>query len=192
MIVQNGIAAAHLQGAADLYWQAFGPKLGKVLGPEDKAKAFIRRVINPDFGLSVVEGDALLGVAGFKTFEGALVGGDFADLAAIYGTLGAVWRAALVSILERDVENERFLMDGIFVAPSARGRGVGTALLRAIYSEGRTRGYRDVRLDVIDTNPRARALYEREGFKPVKTDHLGPLSWLFGFKTSTTMVRPLT
>lgn len=191
MIVQSGIPEQHLDAAAELYWQAFGKKLGKVLGPNDKAIAFVRRVINPAFGLSATDGDKLLGVAGFKTFDGALVDGTFRDVTAIYGWLGAIWRVALLALLERDVENERFLIDGIFVGQQARGQGVGSALLHEIYAQGHKRGYREVRLDVIDANPRAKALYFREGFVEVKTDHLGPLASVFGFKSATTMVRPL-
>jgi len=80
-------------------------------------------------------------------------------------------------------------MDGIFVAPAARGHGVGTALLDATIAEARTRGYAEVRLDVIDSNPRARALYERVGFVAKDTQQLGPLRHIFGFKSATTMVR---
>ncbi len=193
MIIHGGISDAHRDQAADLYWGAFGAKLGQVLGPTPKAMRYITRVLDGTHGISAVDSEGrLLGVAGFKTHQGALVGGGFGDMVAIYGTFGAMWRVALLSLLERDVENDRFLMDGIFVAPAARGQGVGTALLDAICEQARTRGYAEVRLDVINTNPRARALYERQGFRPVKTDHLGPLSWVFGFKSSTTMVRLLS
>ena len=80
------------------------------------------------------------------------------DLAGVYGCLGALRRGLLLSPLERKIEPDVFLMDGIFVTPAARGRGVGTALLRAITDTARLTGCRSVRLDVIDTNPRARAL----------------------------------
>jgi ribosomal protein S18 acetylase RimI-like enzyme len=80
-------------------------------------------------------------------------------------------------------------MDGIFVAAEARGRGVGTALLDAVCKEAKQRGFRQVRLDVIDTNPRARALYLHEGFKEVSTHKLGVLRHAFGFSAATTMVR---
>ena len=34
--------------AAQLYWHAFGPKLGRVLGPERHALAFLENVIRAD------------------------------------------------------------------------------------------------------------------------------------------------
>lgn len=173
---------------AALYWEAFGAKLSFGLGPDIKARAFLARVAEPAFSLCARSEDgALLGVAGFKTSEGSLVGGDLSDLRAIYGIFGSLWRATLLSLLERDLEASTLLMDGIFVTEAARGMGVGTALLRAIIQEARAQGCADVRLDVIDTNPRARALYEREGFAPGKVQTLGPLKYVFGFSSATEM-----
>lgn len=189
--IQNGLKDGDQTRAAMLYWQAFGGKLGRVMAPEPKALAFVTRVLDPRFALAAYDGSRLLGIAGFKTAEGSFVGGDFGDLRAIYGLGGALLRGLGLMMLNRDVDNERFLMDGICVAPEARGRGVGTALLSAICDEAQTRGYDQVRLDVINSNPRARALYEREGFAPTATEHLGPARWLFGFDSATTMVRTL-
>lgn len=187
--IEPGFADAERPVLAALYWQAFGAKLGRVMGPEKRALAFIARVMCPDHALIARDGGTILGVAGFKTAKGSFVGGDYGDLRRSYGAIGAIWRGAALSLLERDVENARFLMDGVCVSAEARGRGIGTRLLHEIFDEARRRGYGEVRLDVIDTNPRARALYEREGFRPVTEDHLGPLRILFGFKSATAMVR---
>ncbi|WP_458791508.1 GNAT family N-acetyltransferase [Yoonia sp. MH D7] len=190
MILTNGIAPEDRAKVAALYWEAFGTKLGRVMRPEWKARAFIEQVLDTDHAICAHDTHGtLLGVAGFKTYEGALVDGTLRELAQHYGWVGATWRIALLSLLERDTENKRFLMDGIFVDEAARGKGVGSALLRAIIAEGRRRGYAEVRLDVIDTNPRARALYERMGFVAKDTHSLGPLRHLFGFSAATTMVR---
>ena len=81
-----------------------------------------------------------------------------------------------------------FQMDGIFVDAGARGMGVGAALLGAVAEEAARRGLGQVQLDVIDTNPRARALYERVGFRAAKTEHTGPFGRVFGFESATRMV----
>ncbi len=190
MNIDLGFSAEEKPRIAALYWDAFGAKLGRVMHPVPKAMGFIENVLDPTHALCARDPDGtLLGVAGFKTYEGALVGGTFRDLSHAYGVSGAIWRAMLLQLLERDTENERFLMDGIFVDPAARGRGVGTALLDAVCREASRRGYKEVRLDVIDTNPRARALYARSGFVATETHQLGVLRHLFGFRAATTMVR---
>ena len=141
MKITTGIPEANRAEVAALYWEAFGEKLGFVLGPKYRALIFITSVLRSDHGICAHdERGRLLGVAGFKTSQGALVGGDFKDLRRVYGWVGATIRILLLAVLERDVENERFLMDGIFVAPEARGQGVGTALLDAICEEARVRG----------------------------------------------------
>ncbi|MFO8128183.1 GNAT family N-acetyltransferase [Yoonia sp.] len=65
---------------------------------------------------------------------------------------------------------------------------VAQALLDAVIDEAKRRGYAQVRLDVVDTNPRAKALYRHVGFKELKTVKIGPLKHIFGFSASTTMV----
>lgn len=179
--------------AARLYWEAFGGKLGRVLGPDERAIAFFERVIRTDHCLAALdETGALVGLAGFKTPSGSFAGGGWSDLTAIYGPFGGRWRGCLLWCLNREVDNDRFLVDGICVARSQRGRGIGTLLLAALYDEAARRGYRSIRLDVIEGNWRARALYERQGFLATRTERMGLLRHLFGFAASTTMVRPLT
>ena len=187
--IAQGLPPAHRDAAVRLYWQAFGGKLGAVLGPENKAWAFLHRVMRADHCFVALEGDALLGLAGFKSPAGSFAGGRMADLRVVYGWGGAIWRAALLQLLSREVDNARFLLDGICVAPQARSRGIGATLLARIESEARTRGYGAVRLDVIGDNWRARALYQRQGYRAVRTERLGVLRHVFGFATSTTMIK---
>lgn len=178
--------------AARLYWEAFGGKLGRVLGPDATALRFFERVIRADLCLAALDQDGtLIGIAGFKTQSGSFAGGGWRDLIAEYGPIGGRWRGALLCALNREVDNDRFLVDGICVAHEHRGKGIGTLLLAALYDEAARRGYRSIRLEVVDTNWRARALYERQGFSATRTETLGPLRHLFGFDASTTMVRPL-
>lgn len=184
-----GFTEAQRPEVARLFWAAFSGKLATLLGPAQKGERFICNVLEPGFAISAVDDDRLLGVAGFKTAQGGLVGGTLRDLARVYGWAGGLWRGVLLEQLERDLEPGQLLMDGIFVEERARGQGVGTALLGAVLAQARELGCREVRLDVIDTNPRARALYEREGFEARGTQPTGPLRYVFGFREATMMVR---
>lgn len=190
--IERGLPEALRPRAAALYWEAFGAKLGRVLGPRDRALRFLSRAIRADHSLIALTRDgALVGLAGFKSPKGSFAGGQPDDLRAIYGPLGAAWRTGLLRLLSREVDNHRFLLDGLCVACEARGHGIGTALLMAMFEEGHARGYDVIRLDVIDTNLRARALYERLGFTVTRHDNAGLLGRAFGFGGSYMMVRPL-
>lgn len=176
-----------------LYWQAFGGKLGRVMGPDARAHAFLRRVMRSDHCISAIGDDGrLLGLAGFKSPHGSFAGGDEHDLRVIYGTVGSLWRAGLLRLLQSEVDNERFLVDGICVTRDQRGKGIGSALVGALMAEGRRRGYAAIRLEVIDSNIRARALYERMGFSTWRCETLGLLRHVFGFSRAMTMVQDLS
>jgi len=178
--------------AAQLYWQAFGGKLGMVMGPEPRALAFLQRAIRADQVITAVSAQGqLLGIAGFKTPEGSFASGQPADLRAIYGTFGGFWRRQLLGMLSDGVDNERFLLDGLCVDATARSLGLGSALMQAIGEEAERRGYQSIRLEVIDTNWRAIKLYKRLGFQITATQSIGPLHLIFGFKSALTMVRTL-
>ncbi len=186
--ISKGFSNAERETVARLYWQAFSTKLGLLLGPDTRAIPFFAQIITPEFALTARDtAGTLLGVAGFKTAHGALTGGGLRDVVQHYGWLNTLWKAPLLALLERDLAEDTLLMDGICVEPSARGLGIGTALLDAIKAEAQTRNLAQVRLDVIDINPRARALYEREGFVAGPVRSLGPLRLIFGFSNATPM-----
>lgn len=136
--IGRGFTEAERADAARLFWEAFRGKLRPMLAPEDKALAFLGGALCPHYALAARgEGGALLGLAGFKTAQGGLLGGTMADVAQVYGWPGALWRGSLLSLLEREVTPSTLLMDGIFVTRAARGMGVGSALLGAVKSEAR-------------------------------------------------------
>lgn len=192
LAIRHGLPREQRRAAAELYWQAFGGKLGRVLGPEHLALIYLERVIREDHVFVALLDDRLVGLAGFKTAEGSFAGGTLDDLRAVYGRAGSLWRSALLRLLGRDLDNARFLMDGVCVAREARGQGIGSRLIDAICTEARRRGYAEVRLDVIDSNWRAKALYERLGFAVAGEQRLGPLRHIFGFHSATMMVRRIT
>ena len=181
------IPEGHRTEAARLFWEAFSAKLTRLLGLPETAIRFITRVLDPNHGIAAVDGDRLLGIAGYKTDKGALVGGELSDLSAIYGPFGGLWRGLPLALLERPTAPDTLLMDGIAVTEAARGQGIGARLLDAIKDRAAALHKSQIRLDVIDKNPRARALYERQGFVAGETQSLGPFAVLFGFRHATTM-----
>lgn len=191
MRLQFGLPDETRAEAAALYWQAFGGKLGRVLGPERLALAYLERVMRADHCICAFGAQGLIGLVGFKTDTGSFAGGSSDDMRKVYGLTGGAWRSGVMQALGGDTGTGRFLVDGLCVQQEARGRGVGSALLAAVCDEGRSRGYGAIRLDVVDTNPRARALYERRGFVLEQVTGIGPLRVVFGYRATHGMVRHL-
>jgi len=65
----------------------------------------------------------------------------------------------------RDVGGEGELY-GIYVLPAEWGSGAGGALMEAALDALRGYGYERATLWVLDDNPRARAFYEKHGWRP--------------------------
>ena len=189
MQIIEGLPEQFRVQAAQLYWEAFSDKLGKILGPDTRGTAYFADILVPEKAIAALsdDGETLLGLAGFDLGDGGVIGGGYKEIARHYGYFGGLWRGIVMEMFTRKVTPETLQMDGITASADARGQGVGTALLEAIFEKAKTSGLKYVMLDVIDTNPRAKSLYERKGFSLLKTEHIGPLKWLFGFEKAYKM-----
>ncbi len=86
----------------------------------------------------------------------------------------------------------RAYLETLAVDSRFRGHGIGTLLLEQCFEEARQAGKRDISLHVVDTNPRAKQLYERMGFRTLRVERFGWfVSRWMGFNTQEFMVRPL-
>ncbi|MFF7892440.1 GNAT family N-acetyltransferase [Streptomyces sp. NPDC007907] len=192
LVVQRGVPGGSEGRVAALYWEAFDRKLAPALDPPDKGRAFIAAHLQPDRGVVALHGGQVVAVAGYRLDGRALTGGGVRDVLSAYGPLRGLPRLALLALFERTPAPGELVMDGIAVDAAHRGRGIGSLLLRQIAAVAAESGCRRVRLDVIDDNPRARALYERHGFTAVHTEQTPYLRRLLGFGAVTTMHRPVT
>ncbi len=64
----------------------------------------------------------------------------------------------------------------LYVVPTARGLGLGEALVRGIVDEGRQLNYTRLVLDTLPSMLAARSLYQALGFKPVAPYSYNPVA----------------
>lgn len=186
--ISQGFPDELRSNAATLYDASFGAKISIAIPDARKRLAILAEAFNPEYCFVAMSGSELVGIAGFKNSSGALTGGmTFALLRKHLGLAGAVRAISVLALFERTLTKGQLLMDGISVSPKARGGGIGTALLHRLKVHARHEGHRTIRLDVIDTNPAARRLYERLGFVATDTARFPYLKWLLGFSAATTM-----
>lgn len=76
-------------------------------------------------------------------------------------------------------EGERLgFLDVVYVKPEARGTGVAAALVRSAAAELGERGAEVLELEVLESNARARAVYDRWGFATVERSLAAPIETL--------------
>ncbi len=188
--IQLGVPDDQVKAAAELYGAALGEKLTPFLGQLDRAAPFLASGLVKDRAFVALQGGRLVGIAGFELDGQGLFKITFKQMIEAYGW-SALLRYLGLALLERKEEPDCLLMDGIAVADDARGRGIGSRLLNALTEHASALGKASIRLDVIDTNPNARRLYERMGFNAEKTEDIGPLRWIFPFQKVTEMRKPI-
>lgn len=192
LTISQGLADRHRDQAALLYMEAFRPLLQPFLGDGPRALDLLARSLNPTHAIVAKRGGQLAGLAGIQDSGGSLLDIGLSAMIRSYGLAGGGLRyLGMALLLSRSRQPGTLLMDGIAVAPEYRGQGIGTQLLQAVCEHARERFFNDVRLDVLDSNPRARALYERQVFVAVKERSYPFLQRFFGFSAVTEMRRPL-
>ena len=177
-----GLPEKYRNSAVDLYEEAFGQKFAVAIPSKEKRILFLKKCFVLDYVIGAVYKDKLIGIAGFQTPEGSLTGGiTYSELLSELGVFKGNWAAVIFDLYERKAASKELIMDGIAVHFEARGKGVGGLFLTEITKYAKEHKFNSVRLDVIDINSKAKALYERMGFKSVKTESYPYLKWLLGF-----------
>lgn len=187
--IGRGFSATERGRVAALYWAAFGRKLGPAFASVERGLSVVTASLRSDRTLIARSGNNLVGMCGFHRDGAGAVPVTWRSLRASLPWLAAVRATLVLSPLSRGDTDDTLVLDGICVDGASRGRGTGTALLEAAVELARSEGLRSVRLSVVDTNPRAEALYRRRGFEQVATGSMGPLSSVYGFDRYTTMER---
>ncbi len=169
--IEHGLPDELREQAVLLFEEAFGDKMRMAVRDRDKRMAFKQRVYDADHVIIARRGDELLGMAGLSSRDGAYRGGlmaiswDPRSYRDLLGWLGAAWAVWGLQLGDHRPKADEIYLDGIAVLAPVRGHGIGSRLLDEVRSIARAHGKRFVRLDVVDTNPRAQALYERVGYQ---------------------------
>ena len=186
--IVRGFPDASRGQVARLYDDAFGAKLGIAIPNKAARLTLLQQAFDPTHSFAAIKGDEVLGIAGFKTATGALTYGITPHrLREQLGVFGATRAMLVLSLFQRHPAPEQLLMDGIAVSQAARGLGIGTKLINRLQEYATEEGFRSIRLDVIDTNPSARRLYERMNFIPTKTANFRYMHWLLNLSSATTL-----
>lgn len=188
-IIERGFSATERERVAALYWAAFSRKLGPAFASAERGLSVVTASLRADRTLIARSGNDVIGMCGFHKDGAGAVPVTWGSLRAILPWLPAARAALMLTPLSRRDVDDTLVLDGICVDDANRGRGAGTALLEAAVELARSEGLRAVRLSVVDTNPRAEALYRRRGFEQISTGSLGPLSSVYGFDRYATLER---
>lgn len=186
--LQRGWCLTQAAHVAALYEAAFGSKFCRAIPDRQARVRLLTSSFIPEYSFAALYNNQVVGIAGFKVASGALTGRlGMQGLIEQLGLFRGLWAGFVFSLFEREPKARELVMDGIAVDPHFRGQGVGSLLLDQIVAYAKSNGFDSVRLDVIDSNPRAKKLYESKGFVATKYEQLHFLKDVVGFSGATTM-----
>jgi ribosomal protein S18 acetylase RimI-like enzyme len=197
IVIHRGLPDQLREQSAVLFDEAFGAKMGMAVPDRDKRVAFLERTFRASHAVVAIRGDELVGMVGLSASEGTYRGGlmdvswDPRALRDLLGVIGSFRAAFGMQVADHRPEPGELYVDGIAVSPEARGQGIGSRLLDEVAAIAREDSFRWVRLDVVDINPRAQALYERVGYEVTKVQTFGYMRRIIGFGGVTSMELPI-
>lgn len=185
--IEPGFGEGERPRVGELYWEAFGDKLSAAFRCRSMGARVVTAALRVDRVMVAREAGDVVGACGYRRGGRGATDVSWRRLRRDVPGVETLWALAVLSLLNRRERPGVLVLDGICVGPSHRGRGIGTRLLDAMVEHAREQNAHAVQLSVVDTNPRAAALYRRHGFAPVDQGSLGPLRRLYGFDHYTTM-----
>jgi ribosomal protein S18 acetylase RimI-like enzyme len=149
------------ESLADIIWSAFHAKADWIYKNDvQKEKEVMRALPVPESTIVARIGDRVVGFLIFKTSQTNQANKPLEEVMRRHRN----WRTAFLLLLAHRPERDELYIFLIAASAGARGAGVGTALLRRACDIARERGLARATLHVIEENPRAKRLYDREGF----------------------------
>ena len=171
--------------AAEVYYSEFKQKYdGLLLIPRTREQALhiLKESMDLSMGIYALDGRGnLVGLAGLGCKGRGFIKYKWKLLLQEFGMLGAILRKLIKFFEAPALKKGQLRIEGLVVSKDAQGKGIGTTLMHAVFDRARQQGYKSVHLEVINTNPGARRLYQRLGFKDKGRVYFGLLTRQAGF-----------
>jgi GNAT superfamily N-acetyltransferase len=189
--IRIGLPEHYRRQAAALCYEAFRAKFEPILGAVEHGVAILERGLEPALVVTALAQDRLVGLVGLEYGERYFFNPRIVAFAREFGWLSGLLRCIIFSPFARHRRAGDLTVGAFAVDTPMRGKGIGTRLMEAVFDWACERGFRSLSLEVVDTNPAARRLYERLGFAPIQTQQLPYPFRRLGFSAVTTMIKEI-
>ncbi len=168
--IKLGIPEELRHQAATICYEGFRSQIEFLIGSQQKGVALLESSFNAELGLAAQMQGELVGFVGLKYENRPFFQFERSHCIRELGLL----RGLLAFLVLNNISPAKPLSDEMYIAVlvvdvSMRGKGIGSLLMQAASEIAQQNQCHSIVLDVANTNPDARRLYERLGFKAVRT-----------------------
>ena len=152
----------------EIFYDAFEQKIRALIKSREKAIAIYNRSLKNDQVFYALMDGNVVGLIGLHYKNKPFLEFKYRDLRKYFNPLQSYFIYRIYKLTSPKIKDDVLRIDSIAVDKSSRGLGIGTQLINKVFEFANNKGFNEVILEVINTNPKAKALYERIGFKEKK------------------------
>ena len=186
--IQFGVPKNQRSKIAKIYYEAFQDKLSRIFSNKQKVETLISTSLRDERILVAYKDGVVVGFAGLQYQGKKFMDPSLTQAVRIYGleTIRVLLFFAF-SIFTKPKPNQLYL-EILAVSKDQQNKGIGTKLIQSTINHARSKKIPQIKLEVVNTNPKAKKLYQRIGFGKVKDHKIPyPFSALIGFNIITEM-----
>jgi ribosomal protein S18 acetylase RimI-like enzyme len=192
IIITNKVNIEQLGQALEIFYYSFEQKIRPLIQPKEKAIRLYSLAINQNRVYYALKNKKAVGIIGLQYDNIDFISYGFNIIRKHFSFFRSLYLYLMLNFMKMKLEEDAIRVDSIAVAHQCRGEGIGTMLIRKAIEIAKNRGYKEMTLEVVNTNPRAKKLYEFMGFKQKKHIKFYFLTRSFGYSSAYLMSMKLT
>jgi ribosomal protein S18 acetylase RimI-like enzyme len=154
--------------AVEIIYDAFEQKIRALIKSKEKALAIYNKSLKNDQVFYALLNGNVVGLIGLQYENKTFLEFKYRDLRKYFNPLQSYFIYKIYKLTSPKIKEDVLRIDSIAVDKSFRSLGIGTQLIRKVFEFAGNKSFKEVILEVINTNPKAKVLYERMGFKEKK------------------------
>ena len=173
--------------AIEIFYDAFEQKIRALIKSKEKAIAIYNKSLKNDQVFYALLDGNVVGLIGLQYGNKTFLEFKYGDLRKYFNPLKSYFIHRIYKLTSPKIKDDVLRIDSIAVDKSFRSLGIGTQLINKVFEFAKNKGFKEIILEVINTNPKAKTLYERIGFKEKKIVRYYFLSRSAGFSSEYLM-----
>ena len=159
-----------------------------------KLLEYLGKNLNYENVICIINEDEIIGVLGFKVINKSFINYKRSNFIEVFGHFGGNYRYLsnmFIGFFESVPKKDEIVIEMVAVNSKFRSMGIGTLLINQILDIGKKEKKSKILLEVVNTNPRAKFLYEKLGFQVKKKTYFGFLTYNSGFSSVEYMFKEI-
>lgn len=180
-----------IDDAIRLYYQAFRNKLNTFVGEKKLGHEVIKKDLQRDRAITAYDNEELIAIAGLSFENRSLL--DLETFTFIFeqGLFSGIYHSILFHFMKKATKEGEIRIDGITVKHNYRGMKIGSQLVDLVIAFAKGKKFEQITLDVVNTNFRAKQLFEAFDFEVEKETNVNFFKNQLGYSSYYTMVKKL-